>query len=75
MPERPPEIRKIVVKNWPYLPGVYTLLEDAKIPEIFGQNREKSICHRYLIKKSLNFLRNFCNFKNFYHVSTSFFWT
>ena len=40
MPERsppPPEIGKIVVEIWCYLPGVYTFGEEAEIPEIFSE--------------------------------------
>ena len=38
-PERPPpEIGKIVVENWCYLPEVYTFGEEAEISEILGKN-------------------------------------
>ena len=33
-PPPPPEIGKIGVENWSYLPGVYTFGEEVEIPEI-----------------------------------------
>ena len=40
--ERPaPEIGKIVVEIWCYLPGVYTSGEESEIQEIFSKNVKK----------------------------------
>ena len=32
------EIGKMVEENWSYLPGVYTVEEEAEIPEILSKN-------------------------------------
>ena len=61
-----PEIGKIAVEIWCYLPEVYTLGEESEIQEIFSKKCEKSqFSLEILIKKSQNFLEIFQNFLHF----------
>ena len=62
----PPEIGKIVVEIWCYLPEVYTLGEESEIQEIFSKKCEKSqFSLESLIKNLKIFLKSFKIFFTF----------
>ena len=69
----PPEIGKIVVEIWCYLPEVYTFGAESEIQEIFSKNCEKSqFPIEIFIKKSQNFLENFQNSLHFWSKRARF---
>ena len=63
-PERPlPEIGKIVIENWCYLPGVYTFQNEAEIQEILSNKLWKSqFSIEILIKNILKICSIYRNF-------------
>ena len=69
----PPEIGKIVVEIWCYLPEVYTLGAESDIQEIFSKKLwKKSIFHRDFDQKSQNFLEVFQNSLHFWSKRAKF---
>ena len=68
-----PEIGKIVVEIWYYLPEVYTFGVESEIQEIFSKNCEKcQFSIEILIKKSQNFLKMFQNSLHFWSNRAKF---
>ena len=71
----PPEIGKVVVEIWCYLPEVYeyTFGEESEIQKVFSKKCKKSqFSIEILIKKSQDFLETFQNFLHFWSNPAEF---